>query len=94
LIAIQGDEGLLFLDAVKLSRFLFKDKSENTFINMSCPEGPYKDIKKDLQKSVTESQLRRWYGFLPSGRCGIKRGPAAPAEENRRPIGKRTAELP
>jgi len=29
-----SDEGLLFLDALKLSRFLFKDKSENTFIYM------------------------------------------------------------
>ena len=29
-----SDEGLLFLGTVKLSKFLFKDKSENTFINM------------------------------------------------------------
>ena len=31
-IAIQVMKELLFLDALKLSRFLFKDKSENTFI--------------------------------------------------------------
>ena len=49
---------VVILLVVKFSRFLVKDKSENTFINMSCRGHSVHDIAKLIKISQMTALLR------------------------------------